>query len=310
MFKRHYALMAAAMLGMSLAPAIAQAQEAPAIKNGSVSLGAGFDITTEYWFRGIPQENQGFLIQPYADVTFSLVSNDDFTLDAYFGTWNSFHWSDGSSTGGNAIGNDNVWYEADYFIGATIGIDAFSIDFGYTNLYSPAGGVEFAEEIYIGLGFDDSELWGEDFGGLQPSAMVVFEIDGGSDSPATAVAAEKGIYFQVAVEPSFTVLDSEEAEVTLAIPVTLGFGNDDYYQYTNSVGATDDDTFGFFQIGAVLSMPLDLIPAEYGAYEVSAGIHYIALGDAGEAIGNSANFGVNGGDDDSIFATIGISMSY
>lgn len=296
--------------GVLAAPVAVQAQEeAPAINNGNVSFTVGADVFTDYWFRGIPQENQGLILQPYADVSVSLISNDDFTLDVYTGIWNSLHWGDSqSSTGGNA-GNDNVWYEADWFAGATVGFGSFAVDFGYTWLYSPAGGVEFAEEIYAGLSYDDSELWGDGFDGLQPYVTIVFEIDGGSDSPL-AGTAEKGIYYEVGIGPSFDLTDSLDAPVTLSLPVAVGFGKDDYYQYVNSAGAADDDTFGFIQVGVVLSMPIEAIPAEYGAWEVAVGGYYIALGDANEAIGNGANFGTNGGDDDSFFGSIGISMSY
>ena len=54
-------------------------------------------------------------------------------------------------------------------------------------------------------------------------------------------------------------------------------------------------------IGIVGSMPLS-VPASYGSWTLSAGVHYLMLGDNTEA--------ANGGDDDEVIATIGISMGY
>jgi len=309
-------LAAAAALGMTLGTVHVQAQEeAPAINNGSVSFTIGADVVTEYWFRGIQQENQGFILQPYADVNFALMSNEDFTLDGYFGVWNSLHWGDGTSSTPNnppgSTGNDDVWYEADFFIGATLGLGDFGIDFGYTNLYGPNAGAEFAEEIHVGVSYDDSELWGENFGGLAPYATVVFEIDGGSDGLAGA-GGDKGTYLELGIEPSFAIYDSADYPLTLSVPVTLGLSLDDYYEFVDAGGNIDDDEFGFVQVGAVVSMPLTMVPAEYGAYEVSAGIHYIQAGDVAEAdpFGVTSGGGFSTGDDDSIFASFGISMSY
>src|SRR5262245_7053171 len=49
------------------APAAAPAEPAPeAVNKGKVSLSLGVDFVTEYFFRGISQENQGAIVQPYA----------------------------------------------------------------------------------------------------------------------------------------------------------------------------------------------------------------------------------------------------
>ncbi|NBC10454.1 MAG: hypothetical protein GVY24_01800 [Planctomycetes bacterium] len=315
-------LAAAAALGTLLGTVHVQAQEeAPAINNGSVSFTIGADVVTEYWFRGIQQENQGFILQPYADVTFALVSNEDYTLDGYFGVWNSLHWGDGTSSTPNnppgSTGNDDVWYEADFFIGGTLGLGDFGIDFGYTNLYGPNAGGEFAEEIYVGVSYDDSELWGDNFDGVQPYATVIFEIDGGSDGVTGTTGAngrtgEKGTYLELGIEPTFVLTDSADYPMTLGVPVTLGLSLDDYYEYVDGAGNIQDDDFGFLQVGAVVSMPLTMVPAEYGAYEVSAGLYYIMAGEVAEAdpFGVTSGGGFDSGDDDSIFASIGISMSY
>ncbi len=318
MIMRKFSLMAASA-AMVLGPAVVQAQEqAPTVNTGAVSFNAGIDFVTEYWFRGIPQENQGIIAQPYIDVTFGLFGDEDFSLDAYVGTWNSFHWGDGTSSTPNnppgATGNDDVWYESDLFVGVVLGFDVWSIDLGYTQLYNPSGGSEFAEEIHVKLGYDDSNHWGDNFGGLQPYGKVVFEIDGGTDgfTGASTGGGDKGIYYELGIEPSFSIYDSQDYPLTLSIPVTVGFGDSNYYEYINNSGNLDNDRFGFVQIGAVVSTPLKAIPAEYGAYTLSAGVHYINVGNAGEydAGGVNSAAATNSGEDDSFFASFGISMSY
>lgn len=276
--------------GMVAGPVTASADEHEVpVNSGNVSLTIGTDFTTEYIFRGIPQENQGLIMQPYADVTLSLVDSDAYTLDVYAGVWNSFHFD--SSVGDN----NDPWFESDIFVGAAVGLAEFGIDFGYTKLNGPNTGAEFAEEIHLGVSYDDSDLWGDDFGGVQPYVTVVWEIDGGSD-----VGSDKGTYFEVGVEPSFTLLDHETYPMTLSIPVTLGFG-DDYYED----GLGNDESFGYWQIGLAVAMPLNMVPAEFGAVELTAGVFYLD----GEAYEDDF-FGVQGGDDDTIYGTLGISLSY
>lgn len=287
------------------APSVAFAQEAtdPApINTGNVSWTLGIDFVTEYWFRGIAQENQGIIAQPYADVTFSLISEGNITLDVYTGLWNSLH--------ENA---SEEWYEADFFIGGAIGLPGgFAVDISYVNLYSPAGGTSFAEEIDVAVSYDDTALW-EGFGlegfALAPYALVAYEIDAGSD--ALGRAGEEGTYLELGVEPTFALTQSGDYPLSLSVPITAGFGISDYYE--TGLGGDDDGedfTFGFLDIGGVVSTPLPFIPADYGAWEASAGVHYIILGDEAQDISGPQGFNVTGDDDDSIYLTFGVSMSY
>lgn len=290
--------MGLAAAGLFAAPAQAQEEPAP-VNTGRVSWTLGADITTQYWFRGIAQENQGFILQPYADVTFGLLGGDDFTLDAYLGTWNSLHYDNPSSDG-----TVDAWYESDFFAGVAIGLPyGLALDISYINLYNPAGGDIFAEEIDFAVAYDDTDLMdslGVPFT-LAPYALLAFEFDGGSDA-----GTEEGTYLELGVEPSFALIDSEDYPVALTIPVTLGFSLEDYYE--DATG--EDESFGFLDIGAVLSVPLPFIPADYGAWEASAGVHYILLGDTTEEIAGPAGFNVTGGEDDYVYATFGVSMSY
>lgn len=266
----------------------AQAQEAPPVNSGKVAFSTGFDVVTEYWFRGIGQENQGLILQPWIDVTFELYSSDDMTLTGSVGSWSSIH----DSTPGDA------WYESDFYAGVGVEMGAISVGASYIVLYNPAGGDIFAEEVDFTLAIDVT-AW--DLPAcLSPSITLAVETDGGSDA-----GTDKGTYLEIALKPTFDdILGSGNAPVTLAIPMKLGLGLDDYYED----GAGDDDTFGFFDIGAVLSTPLDgLIPSDYGSWTASIGVHVIFLGDSAQDI--SAAFGT-GDDDTSVYATFGLSMEY
>lgn len=266
----------------------AQAQEAPPVNSGKVAFSTGFDITTEYWFRGLGQENEGLIIQPWIDMTFELFSSDDLTLTGSVGTWNSVH----DATPGDA------WFESDFYAGVGAEMGAISVGASYVILYNPAGGDIFAEEVDITLDIDATAFDLPAY--LSPSITFAFETDGGSDN-----GNNKGTYLEIAFEPTFEdILGSGNAPVTLAVPLTLGLGLEDYYED----GMGNDDTFGFFDVGLVLSTPLDgLIPADYGAWTASIGVHAIFLGDSAENI--SGAFGT-GQDDSSVYATFGLSMEY
>lgn len=291
-------LMGLAVAGLVSAPATVSAQESPTpVNTGRVSWNLGADAVTEYWFRGIAQENQGIILQPYFDVTFGLISEGNITLDAYAGTWNSVHTDNPTSDG-----EDDFWYESDIFAGIAIGLPHnFSLDLSYVNYYSPAYGSNFAEEIDIRVGYDDTNLM-EDLGMpfiLNPHALIAFEINNGRDA-----GSDKGTYLELGVAPQFTLTESLDYPLTLTVPVTAGFSVDDYYEDADG----DDETFGFLDIGAVVSTPLPFIPSDYGTWTASAGLHYIMLGDSTEDLGR--DFAVTSGDSDSIYATFGVHMSY
>jgi hypothetical protein len=291
-----------AILAALVSPAMAQEEAAPAGPNtGAVSFSMGVDFTTAYFFRGIVQENQGLIYQPWADATFQLTDS----LSVYLGTWNSIH------DNATAAGNQEQWYESDFFVGASYSIsECLSADVSYIWLYSPGGGGEFSQEVNIGLSYDDSGLWGDGFDGLQPAILVGIETSGGSD-----MGTDKGTYLELGISPSFTVVESASSPITLTIPVTVGLGWDYYEGLNDATGVLEDDTFGYLDIGLDFSMPLSFVPAQFGSWEAAAGVHFLFLGDSAENINTSTAWGnpgqgVGSGDDFEVIGTFGISMSY
>lgn len=289
------AVVAAAILGLS---ASAYAQDGP--NTGNVSLSVSADVVTEYWFRGIPQEDQDLIFQPGIDVGVALYSNEDFSIDGYFGVWNSFH--------SEPTGDADFYYEVDWYTGLTFGLPGnFTLDVAYVALYGPSISSMFAEEIDLTLGYDDSDMWGEPlpgWTGLQPYAMLAFEIDNGSD--AGGPTPDQGTYLELGIAPGFTLVQSEDYPIDLAIPVTVGLGLEDYYEHAGTSGTADEDeTFGFVDIGVDASMPLSFIPADYGAWSMTAGIHVLFLNE--DYIDATMGTGYN---DTRVYGKVGLAMEY
>ncbi len=296
----------ALILVLALTSPVALAQEAAAEVPGSaVTLSAGTDIASAYYFRGIPQEDQGVILQPYVDIGFELLEqNDDnpIGISVNFGTWNSLH----SNT------PSNPWYESDFYAGTTLSLPAnFSFDFIYTYYYGPNLGDFFAEDLTFALSYDDSELMSDTFGEdfpltFSPSVAVIREIDGGADGLGDT--GHLGTYIEIGLEPAAEVLSDTDYPVSVSLPMTLGLNTEDYYETAS--GEDNDDGFGFFQIGVAVGVPLSFIPARFGKWSGSGAVYAIFLGDSAQEIG-STDFGVSSDFDDVEFWTSwGVSVEY
>ncbi len=281
---------------------------------GAVSVSGGVDFVTQYWFRGMAQENQGFISQPWIDVAINLGPFGLDNVDVYGGFWGSIHSGTGSSPANpspGASGFETDLFEADFYAGVSIGLPAnFALDVAYVTLTSPAFGGIFADEVDITLAYDDAELWGEGplpgWTGLQPYVMVAIETQGGSD-----VGVEQGTYLEIGIAPGFTAVQSETYPIDISVPMTAGFSIEDYYETNAGSGIDDDDAFGFFDIGLEASMPLSFMPAEVGSWSVYAGVHAIFLGNSTQEISGPNNFNIVGADSDvEVYGVFGVSMEY
>jgi uncharacterized protein (TIGR02001 family) len=267
---------------------VATAEHHEGVNNGKVGVQASVDVVTEYWFRGIYQENTGIITQPSLNVSFQITDN----LSAWAGVWNSFHDSEAS---------DDTFYETDWYAGVSYSMDKWGFDLGYTSYYGPSAASEFAQEIALTASYDDSDAWG-----LSPYAMIAYELSDGADG--NLAGGSEGIYLELGISKSWIVSDSTDNPITLEVPVTVGLSLDDYYELEETAGIPDggDDTLGFVDLGLILSMPLNM-PADYGSWSVSAGVHFLFLNE--DTTGTHANN--NGGDDElNIYGTFGIGFEY
>lgn len=287
----------------------APAAPAPADPNtGKISLTAGVDFVTHYFFRGLAQENQGFIMQPYAGLTFNLFESDGpvNNISFTFGTWNSLHSGPtGADSTNPALGSPDLWYESDFYAGlSSTLLEDWTASVTYTAYMSPNSSFNSIQEIAAGLGYNDKKLLG-DFA-LNPSILVAFEVQDEADTGNSLFGlpdTDEGVYFQLGLKPSFTLIESEDFPVSLAIPVTLGLSLDDYYED----GSGEDETFGYVDVGFDFSIPLAFIPSDYGSWSLTAGPHLIWMGQ------NSQEFATpnpTNGDDFAVWGKLGISVTY
>ena len=258
----------------------ARAQDAS--NTGAGSVGSGIDFGSSYYFRGIIQETDGFIAQPYLEAGLTVFEGDEGLKNISFtaGTWSSLH--SGPSGSDGAPGDPQMWYETDFYTSLGFGFsDAWSADVTYTAYMSPNQMFNTVKELSFGVGYDD--------GMLGPYATLAVELDGGADG-----GLNEGTYLELGVEPGLPIPNSD---VALSFPVAVGLSLSDYYE-----GVTGDETFGFFNVGAIVSVPIG-IPAKYGSWGISGGVNFLFFGDALKTI--------NGSDDDvKPIGVFGISLEY
>ena len=292
-------LSCASILTLVTALSTASAAEAPGVtpgvtpaappvvtrqNTGSISLNLGMDWTNQYYFRGIVQETEGVLLQPYFDARLALYTSERLLSHVALavGLWNSLHTgpsgSSGNDPGSSAPGmqtaDPKAWYESDAFATLSVGLlQKLSLDLTYTAYVSPNKAFGSTQELTFGLAYDDSSLfaslWGGRFGGLQPSAGLSVELSGGA-------MGEPGTFLLLGLSPAIKLLDREAVTLSAGIPLELGLGLGDYYDAPNT-GARD--TFGYLQTGATVSVGLGFIPRRLGAWALSAGARVLVLGD-------------------------------
>ncbi len=246
---------ATAASSAAAAPAQAPAEAAAPAKIYTVTT--GLDFTSAYLFRGILQESGGAIGQPYGDIAFSLKHG----ITADVGTWNSIH-----STAD--LGN---WYESDYFASVTFTTGKLKPGLLYTSYTSPADRFATVNELAGTLVVDDSK---SPFP-LAPKIVLAFELtDGQADG-----GDNKGTYLEMGIKPGVKLAP----KATLYIPVKTGLSVNHYYE-----GPTGDNTFGYFDLGAQLSVPV--VSGKGGALEIHGGIDFLWLGDNMKLLNDGDNF--------------------
>ena len=240
---------------------------ASAQNEGRVSVGAGIDFVSSYYFRGIVQETGGFIAQPYLEAGLSLYEGDNGSVSLAAGTWNSLHSRGDAGFDGAA----EIYYETDFYAGLGLGFaGGWGADVTYTSYMSPRGSWGTTKELAVGLSHDDV---------IAPYVTLAFEMSGGAEG-----GPNEGSYLELGVEPS---LPLEDAPVSVSFPVAVGMSLSDYYEYATPGGMMEDGGFGFFNVGAMLGVPLSGIPAEWGSWEFTAGVQLLVFGDALKAINGS-----------------------
>ena len=251
-------LVAFASVLASSAPAVAQ-DEAESRFSGIVQL----DTTNAYFFRGILQEREGIIFEPWTELYYSLYSSEDgFLRDVTIGggMWMSWHSEQ------TLREEDPGWlYEADYYpllsLGFANGVNLTTVYYFYT---SPNGAFTTAQELNFKLAWDDSEAFGA--WAMQPWINVAIEVEN------TAFGDQEGTGIQAGIAP--TLYTAENDAFTLTAPVEVGLSAEDYYEGSNG----KNHEFGYASAGLAASIPLTFMPEGAGSWSLGLAAKYFFFG--------------------------------
>ena len=240
-------------------------------KESCITGDLGINVVSQYASRAVFFENQGGIIQPYADLYFKLYDGEGFLnkVSLNLGIWNSFHSrkTDAGVASGAGSSSTRSWYEFDFTAGVSF---TFAKNFTFTPSYftflSPNDGFSTFQGLNLALAYDTTDLIGFN---LAPKVQVLFELEN-----KAGTGADEGVYYEVGIAPSFPV-----GPVTVTVPITAGFGSNDFYGSLDSNGDIQNEAFGYVSAGVSVSYALAFIPECYGKWTASAGYTYYYLGD-------------------------------
>jgi hypothetical protein len=225
---------------------------------------------------------------PYADLKIDLMSGDGAVKSTAinFGIWNSLH-TGSSGTDGFTGG---LHYEEDFYAAFTLGFaGATSFTTQFTAYTSPNGRFATVKEILFRVAQGSR---------YAPYGLIAFEVGGEGTGQADG-GLEKGVYAEFGVGPSWPL---GGRGTTVAVPVKIGLSVKDYYEL-----AGEDHKFGYFDVGALFTVPFSAMPTKFGTWNFHAGVDFFAFGDTTEA------FNVNADGDTSkgkVVGLFGIGVAY
>ncbi len=271
-------LAASAQAGVA-APGKSSKSVKEVVTESCISGNAGFDVVSAYYFHGINLQDSGFIIQPYANLSFKVYEGSGFlnSLSLDIGIWNSFHDNRGV---GSSTSN---WFEFDFTAGITATLaEKWTLGVKYIKYESPGDYFANADGLGVTLGYNDSDLLGAF--ALNPYVYVEFELEGKSGN-----GIDEGIYYEVGIAPGHSWGD-----LSVSVPIKVGFGSGEYY--------AGDEGYGFFSAGLAASYKLGFIPECLGDWSLSASATYYHLGDGVIA--------ANDGEENAVVFTGGLKVAF
>ena len=221
----------------------------------------GIDVVSNYISKGVVLQNQGLILQPYADLHFRIYKGAGAltSVTADLGVWNSFQANRVPATPRVAQTTRN-WFEFDFQTGLTFNFDKLSLG-GYFKTYeSPASAFPNTYTVGINVAYDDSAALGAF--ALHPYALVELELE---KSTGNSVNGSRGQYYEIGIAPGHTW-----GALTMSLPLKAGFGSGGFYRGNRG--------FGFISVGARADYALNFVPACLGKWSVNAGASYYRLG--------------------------------
>ena len=211
------------------------------------------DFTNAYYFRGILQERDSFIAQPWGELYYSLFQSEDGPIrDVSIGggVWSSFHTEETGATQ-----NPKSLYETDWYPIVSVELpQSLSLTTIYYFYTSPNDAWESVQELNFKLAWDDSETLGRF--ALQPWINLAIE------THKTSFGPHKGEGFQMGIAPTLYEIPIEHYPVTLTAPVELGLALDEYYERDDG----HESTFGYLSFGMAASFPLAFMPECLGSW--------------------------------------------
>lgn len=258
-----------------------------------LSFSAGSTFTTEYWFRGHLQEDQGVIAQPYGEVGIGLLESTDerHRLDATLGIWNSIHSEKTGATGDSP----STWYESDVYGMLTFTAGNFDLGAIYTFYTYPNGAASTIQELGLYSGYrwdvrgdanhdDDLDLWIGLGGGVY---IETRDREGGEHT-----------YAEINIEPGMQFTVGDDLPLTVSFPVALGFSIDDYYLDA----AGDEEVFGYTSAAVAVGVPLP-VSGSYGEWTLTGTVTGIFL--------NAESLkAVEGAEDADLFGSVTIDIEF
>jgi hypothetical protein len=253
-----FALLLAGPAAAQTAPA-AGSTPPPDPNPGSLTFTGNADmlVGTPYIFRGFVQESDPqFTLWPAGDLGIALYSGKGGLKSASvnFGVWNSLQ------TGSSGLDSESgkLHYEEDFYTALGLGFSKATFTTTYTAYTSPNGGFRTVHELSFKVASPTK---------LAPYALLAQELgEIGADGPN-----KKGTYLELGVGPSWPIA---KGKATIAIPVKVGLSLHNYYELDGQ-----DNKFGFFDLGGLLTVPLSGIPPSYGGWNFHVGGDVLAFGD-------------------------------
>jgi hypothetical protein len=268
------------------APARAQ-PPAGSPNQGAVTFTGSLDAPTVYFFRGILQEGDPNLtLWPAFDLRVALASGDGGLKSAavHIGLWNSLH-TGTSGTGGPL---DKLHYQEDFYTTLDLGLArGFGVATSFIARTSPNGSFETIREIDVKVAKD---------GRFAPYGIVAFEL---SDRGQADGGSKRGSYLELGAAPAVAL---PFARARLTVPVKAGLSVKNYYELLATDLTYRDHTFGFFDIGGLIAVPLSTSGSRFGSWNVHGGADLLTLGDTTRVF--------NRGDRTRIVGQVGIGVTY
>ncbi len=270
---------AVAMLCAAAVPARAQDPNL-----GALTFTGGIDFLNAYYFRGIPQDETGLIMWPYGDLGFAVYSGDGGlkNVGVNVGTWNSLH----TGIAGLDSASSKLWYESDFYTTLGLGFGGgTSLGITYTAYTSPNGLFSTVKELAFKFSVDDSGYLGG--AAVRPYVLLAREL---GDAQADG-GLEAGTYLELGIAPGYAT-----SRAALAVPVKVGLSLGDYYE---TLAPEGDETFGFFSIAGIVTVPFTSMPTRYGTWNVHGGVEFLKLGERNQGLGET-----------NVIGSVGLGFSY